>query len=60
MNALTMGIILMCVYVLCVFYLYKDLLQNIPGSVLTANLYEKFIDVLDEGNEEAKIAMILR
>ncbi|XP_040821310.1 rho GTPase-activating protein 20-like, partial [Ochotona curzoniae] len=38
----------------------KDLLQNIPGSVLTANLYEKFIDVLDEGNEEAKIAMILR
>ncbi|XP_040843665.1 uncharacterized protein LOC121161401 [Ochotona curzoniae] len=38
----------------------KDLLQNIPGSILTANLYEDFIGVLEEGNEEAKIAIIKR
>ncbi|XP_069914528.1 uncharacterized protein [Oryctolagus cuniculus] len=38
----------------------KDLLQNIPGSILTVNFYEKFIGVLDEGNEEAKIAMSKR
>uniref|UniRef100_G1TFH1 Rho-GAP domain-containing protein n=1 Tax=Oryctolagus cuniculus TaxID=9986 RepID=G1TFH1_RABIT len=39
---------------------FKDLLQNIPGSVFTANLYEKFLGVLDEKNDKTKIAMIQR
>nr|XP_051703903.1 uncharacterized protein LOC103348895 isoform X1 [Oryctolagus cuniculus] len=37
-----------------------DFLQNIPASLFTGSLYDNWLHVLDEGDEEAKIAAIRR
>ncbi|XP_043727162.1 rho GTPase-activating protein 20-like [Cervus elaphus] len=38
----------------------KDFLQNIPGSIFSATLYDKWLDVIDQGNEEEKITATQR
>ncbi|XP_058518526.1 uncharacterized protein LOC101518591 isoform X2 [Ochotona princeps] len=38
----------------------KDFLRNIPASLFTGFLYDDWLHVLDEGNEDAKIAGIQR
>ncbi|XP_037687399.1 rho GTPase-activating protein 20-like [Choloepus didactylus] len=38
----------------------KDFLRNIQGSVFVANLYDKWLDVIDQGNEEERITAIQR
>lgn len=42
-----------------VFYLFKDFLRNIKGTVLTPNLY-KWFAVMDEVNEEEKVPSFQR
>nr|XP_035954900.1 rho GTPase-activating protein 20-like isoform X3 [Halichoerus grypus] len=38
----------------------KDFLRNIPGSVLLTDLYDKWLGVIDQGNEEEKITAAQR
>ncbi|XP_061020061.1 rho GTPase-activating protein 20-like [Dama dama] len=38
----------------------KDFLQNIPGGIFSATLYDKWLDVIDQGNEEEKITATQR
>nr|XP_035957800.1 uncharacterized protein LOC118542029 [Halichoerus grypus] len=38
----------------------KDFLRNIPGSVLLTDLYDKWLSVIDQGNEEEKITAAQR
>nr|CAI9698041.1 unnamed protein product [Rangifer tarandus platyrhynchus] len=38
----------------------KDFLRNIPGSIFSASLYDKWLDVIDQGNEEEKITATQR
>ncbi|XP_043726678.1 uncharacterized protein LOC122673217 [Cervus elaphus] len=38
----------------------KDFLRNIPGSIFSATLYDKWLDVIDQGNEEEKITATQR
>uniref|UniRef100_A0A8C3U7S8 Rho GTPase-activating protein 20 n=2 Tax=Catharus TaxID=9184 RepID=A0A8C3U7S8_CATUS len=40
--------------------LFKDFLRNIPGSILSSQLCDKWISVLDQGNNEEKIKNIQR
>ena len=42
-----------CIYLF--FYPHKDFLENIEGSLLSSELYEKWLGVLDEVTEEEKI-----
>ncbi|XP_057576697.1 rho GTPase-activating protein 20-like [Hippopotamus amphibius kiboko] len=35
---------------------FKDFLRNIQGSIFSASLYDKWLSVIDQGNEEEKIA----
>ncbi|XP_057560620.1 rho GTPase-activating protein 20-like [Hippopotamus amphibius kiboko] len=35
---------------------FKDFLRNIQGSIFSASLYDKWLGVIDQGNEEEKIA----
>ncbi|KAB0395306.1 hypothetical protein E2I00_001115, partial [Balaenoptera physalus] len=41
--------------ILMVASILKDFLQNIQGSVFSASLYDKWLGVTDQGNEEEKI-----
>ncbi|XP_043727456.1 rho GTPase-activating protein 20-like [Cervus elaphus] len=38
----------------------KDFLRNIPGGIFSATLYDKWLDVIDQGNEEEKITATQR
>ncbi|XP_055421809.1 rho GTPase-activating protein 20-like [Bubalus kerabau] len=38
----------------------KDFLQNIQGSIFSASLYDKWLDVIDQGNKEEKITRTKR
>uniref|UniRef100_A0A8C2SP55 Rho GTPase-activating protein 20 n=1 Tax=Coturnix japonica TaxID=93934 RepID=A0A8C2SP55_COTJA len=40
--------------------LFKDFLRNIPGSILTSQLCDKWVSVMDQGNNEEKIKSIQR
>ncbi|XP_041343202.1 rho GTPase-activating protein 20 [Pyrgilauda ruficollis] len=40
--------------------LFKDFLRNIPGSILSSHLCDKWVSVLDQGNNEEKIKSIQR
>ncbi|XP_051635130.1 rho GTPase-activating protein 20 isoform X1 [Manacus candei] len=40
--------------------LFKDFLRNIPGSILSSQLCDKWVSVLDQGNTEEKIKSIQR
>ncbi|KAM4906210.1 rho GTPase-activating protein 20 [Sylvia borin] len=40
--------------------LFKDFLRNIPGSILSSQLCDKWVSVLDQGNNEEKIKSIQR
>ena len=42
------------------FDLYKDFLRNIQGSIFTTSLYDKWLDVIDQGNKEEKITSTQR
>lgn len=42
------------------FPLCKDFLRNIPGSVFSSDLYDRWICVMDQGNDEEKINTIQR
>ena len=42
------------------FDLYKDFLRNIQGSIFTDTLYDKWLDVIDQGNEQEKITLTQR
>lgn len=46
--------------IIYIFYLCKDFLQNIHGSVFSASLYDKWLGVIDQGNEEEKITATQR
>ncbi|XP_040091616.1 rho GTPase-activating protein 20-like, partial [Oryx dammah] len=37
-----------------------DFLRNIQGSIFSARLYDKWLDVIDQGNEEEKITAAQR
>nr|XP_051690340.1 uncharacterized protein LOC103352527 isoform X1 [Oryctolagus cuniculus] len=39
---------------------FMNFLQNIPGSLLTDHLYDNWLHVLDEGNEQTQIAAFQR
>ncbi|XP_064440086.1 rho GTPase-activating protein 20-like, partial [Mirounga angustirostris] len=38
----------------------KDFLRNIPGSIFLFNLYDKWLGVIDQGNEEEKMTAARR
>ncbi|XP_067145746.1 rho GTPase-activating protein 20 [Apteryx mantelli] len=40
--------------------LFKDFLRNIPGSILSSQLCDKWVSVMDQGNNEEKIKNIQR
>ncbi|KFP72114.1 Rho GTPase-activating protein 20, partial [Acanthisitta chloris] len=40
--------------------LLKDFLRNIPGSILSSQLCDKWVSVMDQGNNEEKIKSIQR
>ncbi|KAM9389389.1 rho GTPase-activating protein 20 [Phaethornis superciliosus] len=40
--------------------LFKDFLRNIPGSILSSQLCDKWVSVMDQGNNEEKIKSIQR
>ena len=40
--------------------LHKDFLRNIQGSIFSAHLYDKWLAVIDQGNEEEKITATQR
>lgn len=42
------------------FLLCKDFLRNIPGSILSSQLCDKWVSVMDQGNNEEKIKSIQR
>ncbi|XP_052036864.1 T-cell activation Rho GTPase-activating protein-like [Apodemus sylvaticus] len=44
--------------VLVVASVLKEFLHNIQGSVLTSRLYDMWLGVLDQGNEEEKLAAV--
>ncbi|XP_070319945.1 rho GTPase-activating protein 20-like [Odocoileus virginianus] len=46
--------------ILVVASVLKDFLRNIPGSIFSASLYDKWLDVIDQGNEEEKITATQR
>ncbi|XP_045853360.1 rho GTPase-activating protein 20-like [Meles meles] len=46
--------------VLVVASVLKDFLRNIPGSIFLSDLYDKWLGVIDQGNEEEKIAAAQR
>ncbi|KAM8976353.1 rho GTPase-activating protein 20 [Pelodytes ibericus] len=37
---------------------FKDFLRNIPGSIFSSRLYDKWVSVMDQGNEQEKIKAI--
>uniref|UniRef100_A0A8C5P9I2 Rho GTPase activating protein 20 n=1 Tax=Leptobrachium leishanense TaxID=445787 RepID=A0A8C5P9I2_9ANUR len=37
---------------------FKDFLRNIPGSIFSSRLYDKWVSVMDQGNEPEKIKSI--
>ncbi|NXQ95221.1 RHG20 protein, partial [Sagittarius serpentarius] len=40
--------------------LFKDFLRNIPGSILSSQLCDKWVSVMDQGNNEERIKSIQR
>uniref|UniRef100_A0A452EFU4 Rho-GAP domain-containing protein n=1 Tax=Capra hircus TaxID=9925 RepID=A0A452EFU4_CAPHI len=46
--------------VLVVSSVLKDFLRNIQGSIFSAHLYDKWLAVIDQGNEEEKITATQR
>uniref|UniRef100_F6V0Y4 Rho GTPase-activating protein 20 n=1 Tax=Ornithorhynchus anatinus TaxID=9258 RepID=F6V0Y4_ORNAN len=38
----------------------KDFLRNIPGSIFSSDLFDKWICVMDQGNDEEKIVRVQR
>ncbi|XP_012514587.1 PREDICTED: rho GTPase-activating protein 20 [Propithecus coquereli] len=42
------------------FHLCKDFLRNIPGSIFSSDLYDRWVCVMDQGNDEEKINTIQR
>lgn len=38
----------------------KDFLRNIPGSIFSSDLYDHWICVMDQGNDEEKINAVQR
>lgn len=48
------------IYLLIYFYLHKDFLRNIPGSIFSSDLYDKWLAVADQGNEEEKVTAAQR
>ncbi|XP_060273481.1 rho GTPase-activating protein 20-like [Ovis aries] len=46
--------------ILVVSSVLKDFLRNIQGSIFSARLYDKWLDVIDQGNEEEKITATQR
>jgi hypothetical protein len=42
------------------FSLYKELLQNIQGNLLISGLYDQWLGVLDQVNEEEKAGTVQR
>lgn len=42
------------------FPLYKDFLRNIPGSTFSSDLYDHWVCVMDQGNDEEKIHAVQR
>uniref|UniRef100_A0A8C7BE55 Rho-GAP domain-containing protein n=1 Tax=Neovison vison TaxID=452646 RepID=A0A8C7BE55_NEOVI len=46
--------------VLVVASVLKDFLRNIPGSIFLSDLYDKWLGIIDQGNEEEKITAAQR
>nr|KAF6463934.1 hypothetical protein HJG63_000907 [Rousettus aegyptiacus] len=49
-----------CESVFVIASVLKDFLRNIPGSVFSSDLYDRWICVMDQGNDEEKINTIQR
>lgn len=43
-----------------IFYLHKDFLRNIQGSIFSSDLYDKWLGVTDQGSEEEKVTAAQR
>ncbi|XP_055421820.1 rho GTPase-activating protein 20-like [Bubalus kerabau] len=46
--------------ILVIAWVLKDFLRNIQGSIFTDCLYDKWLDVIDQGNKEEKITSTQR
>ncbi|XP_045022251.1 rho GTPase-activating protein 20-like, partial [Bubalus bubalis] len=46
--------------ILVIAWVLKDFLRNIQGSIFTTSLYDKWLDVIDQGNEQEKITSTQR
>uniref|UniRef100_A0A8D0GYC3 Rho GTPase-activating protein 20 n=1 Tax=Sphenodon punctatus TaxID=8508 RepID=A0A8D0GYC3_SPHPU len=51
---------LVCESIFVTASVFKDFLRNIPGSILSSQLYDKWVLVMDQGNHEEKIKSIQR
>lgn len=47
-------------YFFCFIFIKKDFIKNIDGSLLTSDLYEDWLTVMDEGSLVGSITAIQR
>ncbi|XP_041114731.1 rho GTPase-activating protein 20-like isoform X2 [Polyodon spathula] len=53
-------VLVACESVFVTAAVFKDFLRNIPGSILSVDLYEKWVNVIDKERHEEKIQAIQR
>ncbi|XP_058042145.1 rho GTPase-activating protein 20 [Ahaetulla prasina] len=51
---------LFCESVFVIASVFKDFLRNIPGSILSSELCDQWVSIMDEGNHEQKMKIIHR
>ncbi|XP_063286091.1 rho GTPase-activating protein 20 isoform X1 [Pelobates fuscus] len=49
-----------CESIFVIASVFKDFLRNIPGSIFSSRLYDKWVSVMDQGAEQEKIKAIKR
>ncbi|XP_071068424.1 rho GTPase-activating protein 20 isoform X2 [Dasypus novemcinctus] len=49
-----------CESIFVIASVLKDFLRNIPGSIFSSDLYDHWVSVMDQGNDEEKINTIQR
>ncbi|XP_076969130.1 rho GTPase-activating protein 20 isoform X2 [Tamandua tetradactyla] len=49
-----------CESIFVIASVLKDFLRNIPGSIFSSDLYDQWVSVMDQGNDEEKINTIQR
>ncbi|XP_058519918.1 rho GTPase-activating protein 20 isoform X1 [Ochotona princeps] len=49
-----------CESIFVIASVLKDFLRNIPGSIFSSDLYDQWVCVMDQGNDEEKISTVQR